>query len=239
MKRPKLSIIIPTLNEEAYLPRLLDSIKKQDFKDYEIIVADGYSKDRTRKIAKKYGCRLATMIMQLGVSVHRNAGAKISRGNVLLFLDADGILPDGFLSAAYSEFMKRNLDCAVPYLEPITNVFLYKLHFFLYNISSSIVPIYIGGNCIMIKKSLHMRLKGFDEKKWMFEDSDYVNRARKIGKFKMMSSLKLYLSPRRFEEEGYFKTSSKYIKAGFFVLIGKPLTRATTKFEFGKHTVKK
>ena len=47
-----LSIIIPTKNEEEYLTALLKSIKKQTFKDYEIIVADNNSKDKTRKIAK-------------------------------------------------------------------------------------------------------------------------------------------------------------------------------------------
>ena len=45
-----ISIVIPTLNEEKYLPKLLVSIKKQHYKDYEIIVADAGSKDNTRKI---------------------------------------------------------------------------------------------------------------------------------------------------------------------------------------------
>ena len=51
-----LSIIIPTYNEEEYLPLLLKSIKQQDFRDYEIIVADANSKDNTVKIAEEYGC---------------------------------------------------------------------------------------------------------------------------------------------------------------------------------------
>ena len=50
-----LSIIIPTYNEEEYLPLLLESIKQQDFRDYEIIVADANSKDNTVKIAEEYG----------------------------------------------------------------------------------------------------------------------------------------------------------------------------------------
>ena len=51
-----ISIIIPTYNEEEYLPVLLDSIKKQSYTDYEIIVADANSTDRTREIAEEYGC---------------------------------------------------------------------------------------------------------------------------------------------------------------------------------------
>ena len=52
----KISIIIPTYNEEEYLPKLLESIKSQDFTDYEVIVADAQSNDNTREIAKEYGC---------------------------------------------------------------------------------------------------------------------------------------------------------------------------------------
>ena len=49
-----LSIVIPTLNEEKYLPNLLQCIKAQKLNDYEIIVSDGNSIDKTIKIAKKY-----------------------------------------------------------------------------------------------------------------------------------------------------------------------------------------
>ena len=53
-----LSIIIPTLNEGEYLPFLLDSIKRQTFQGYEVIVADANSGDKTRQIAKERECLL-------------------------------------------------------------------------------------------------------------------------------------------------------------------------------------
>jgi len=68
----KVSIIIPALNEEKTLPVLLDSIKAQDFSDYEVIVADANSKDRTREIAAEYGCRVVDGGLP---AVGRNAGA--------------------------------------------------------------------------------------------------------------------------------------------------------------------
>ncbi len=49
-----ISIIIPAYNEERFLPRLLESIKKQEFRDYEVIVADNHSEDRTTEIAQQY-----------------------------------------------------------------------------------------------------------------------------------------------------------------------------------------
>ena len=54
------SIVVPTYNEEKYLPRLLASIKAQDFRDFEIIVADTPSEDRTAAIARRFGCKLAS-----------------------------------------------------------------------------------------------------------------------------------------------------------------------------------
>ena len=92
-----LSIIIPCLNEEEYLPLLLESVKKQKFLDYEIILADAGSKDKTLQIAKKYNCKIVPGGLP---SKGRNQGAKKAKGDLLLFLDADVILPDGFFKDA-------------------------------------------------------------------------------------------------------------------------------------------
>ena len=88
-----ISIIIPTLNEEKYLPLLLASIKNQAFKEYEIILADAGSKDRTVEIAKQYGCRI---IPGGSPSKGRNEGAKVAKGELLFFIDADAVLPPKF-----------------------------------------------------------------------------------------------------------------------------------------------
>jgi glycosyltransferase involved in cell wall biosynthesis len=78
----KISIIIPTKNEETCLPKLLDSIKSQDFPDYEIIIADANSTDKTREIAKSYGC----IVVDGGLpAVGRNRGAEVANGEILLF----------------------------------------------------------------------------------------------------------------------------------------------------------
>jgi len=105
-----LSIVIPTLNEEKFLPRLLNSIKEQGFSDYEIIVADAESKDETTEIAKSFGCK----IVKGGLPAKgRNEGAKRAKGDLFLFLDADIIfLSPKFLENLLKEFERRNLDVA-------------------------------------------------------------------------------------------------------------------------------
>lgn len=76
------SIVIPTYNEEEYLPKLLESIKMQSYDDYEIIVADANSNDRTREIAEEYGC----IVVEGGLpAVGRNNGAKVAKGEIILF----------------------------------------------------------------------------------------------------------------------------------------------------------
>ena len=84
------SIVIPAYNEENYLPRLLRSIQAQDFPDVEIIVADADSTDRTAAIARSAGARLT----RGGVpAVGRNNGARLAKGDYLLFIDADTVIP--------------------------------------------------------------------------------------------------------------------------------------------------
>ena len=222
-----LSIIIPTKNEEEYLPKLFESIKKQTFKDYEIIVADNKSTDRTRKIAKKYKCK----IVKGGLpSKARNEGAKSATGKVLLFLDADTELKNkDFLDRAVKEFEKRKLDLAAP-LMYLKGKKLDKLYFDFWNrltelFQYSLTP-FAGGWCIFIKKDLHDRRKGFDEKIILGEDSDYVQRAIKSKlfkvKFKVLKSVKIQVSPRRLQKEGHLKVAAQGIGTGFhWALLGK------------------
>lgn len=105
-----LSIIIPTLNEEKHLGNLLQSIASQSCEGkIEIIVGDAGSTDKTKLIAKKFGCK----ITKGGLPAKgRNEGAKLATGNLLLFVDADMTLPSDFLTKSLREFNQRNLDVA-------------------------------------------------------------------------------------------------------------------------------
>lgn len=83
----KISIIITTKNEEKVIGRLLESISFQTYKNYEVILVDNKSSDKTVFIAKKYNVKTYTMGPER--SAQRNFGASKSHGSYLLFLDAD------------------------------------------------------------------------------------------------------------------------------------------------------
>ncbi|HUI71299.1 MAG TPA: glycosyltransferase, partial [Spirochaetia bacterium] len=172
------SIIIPTYNEEEYLPRLLKSIKAQDYRDCEIIVADNSSRDGTRRIARAHGAR----VVAGGVpGIGRNRGAQAARGEFLLFVDADTVLPEGFLTSIMARFEKDFIDICVPWIRPIdgTNpiyrtIFQFSNTFF--KLMEVIQPQGLGV-CILTTRRLHARIGGFSEKVRVSEDSDYINRA--------------------------------------------------------------
>lgn len=87
-----ISIIIPTLNAEKYLPELLNSLLNQTINDKEIIVIDSSSKDKTIERAKSYSCK--TIIISKADFDHggtRNKAAEISTGDILVFMTQDAI----------------------------------------------------------------------------------------------------------------------------------------------------
>lgn len=103
---PLFSIIVPTFNEERLLPRLLESIRDQTFRDYEIIVADDSSTDLTAEIALRYGARLITN-NGIGEYPSRNAAAIVAKGSILLFTGADAMMPPSLLNSAATKFFNN------------------------------------------------------------------------------------------------------------------------------------
>lgn len=230
----KISIIIPTYNEEKYLPKLLESIKKQNYSDYEIIVADAGSKDNTKRIAKKYGCRL---VKGGSPSEGRNSGAKYSKGELLLFLDSDVVLFDDYLSKAIFDFEKKKLSIAMTHIVPMSDSeidkFLYDFANFFMKSVESIKPHGAGCYGVIVKKDLHEKIGGFDELMDFGEDTDYIERASKYGKFKVLSKPKLFMSTRRFDKEGRIKLSLKYTKSTLYQFMGKKISAKELGYDFG------
>jgi len=89
-KSPLVSIQVPTYNSERTLGKTLKAIKNQNYRNFEIIIVDGYSKDRTLDIAKKQGCRI--IMCKGGLMEARIVGVRKSKGKYVLFIDSDQII---------------------------------------------------------------------------------------------------------------------------------------------------
>ncbi len=226
-----LSIIIPALNEEKYLPELLKGLKEQKFKDYEIIIADGGSVDRTAEIAKEFGCK----VVKGGLPAKgRNNGAEVAKGDLFLFMDADNKIGyETFLQDLINEFKRRKLKVASFPIYPNGTRFD-KFAYWVYNmwvkISQNFLP--HATNSILVTKEIHKKIGGFDEEIKLAEDHDYVRRAKKYGRFGFIEIKPILTSSRRFEKKGRIKTYLKYILAGIWMLFFGPIKSDIFKYRF-------
>ena len=105
---PKFSIIIPVYNVEEYIKECLESVMKQTFKDYEVIVVNDGTKDNSMDIVKKYKVKIINQENQ-GLSVARNTGVKSAKGEYIIFLDSDDTIEADLLKEL-SEAIKDKPD---------------------------------------------------------------------------------------------------------------------------------
>lgn len=233
-----ISIIIPTLNEEHYLPRLLNSIKRQKFSDYEIIISDAGSTDNTLMVAQEFKARTVVDASIKHPSAQRNKGAQIARGDIFLFFDADSQLPDGFLSQAYQEFINKQLKIAGFYIKFNPDKIKYRLYSAISNLVCGLKqysnnPAAIGAG-LMVSRDIHEKIKGFDLSVVLAEDYDYCDRASAFGKFRMIKKIRLLYSARRVEKEGFWQAGWKWFKMGLFTLTNRRIKKQIVKYDFGK-----
>ncbi|MBE6512888.1 MAG: glycosyltransferase [Methanobrevibacter olleyae] len=230
----KISIIIPTYNEEEYLPKLLESIKSQDFTDYEVIVADAQSDDNTREIAKGYGC----VVVEGGLpGPGRNRGAEVAQGEILLFLDSDLELTDNYLSNVIEEFESANLGIAITQMTPLSekkrDKYLHDLANWFMIAAENIKPHGAGCYGIISKRDLHEEVGGFDENLSFGEDTDYIERVAEISEFKVLRNARIGVSTRRLEEEGLYTLLKQYGKSTVNDFRGRRTSAEDLGYEFG------
>ena len=234
-----ISIIIPTLNEEKNLPLLLESLRTQIYQDFEVIIADAGSKDKTRQIAKEWGYK----VVEGGLpGVGRNRGAEVARGDIFVFLDSDVVLPEDFLLNALEEFKERKLDVASCYIQPLTDKDIDNLLYGFANLYFRLTQFFLpkaAGHCIIATKKIHRAIGGFDETIKLFEDFDYSKRASRKGKFRYLEKVKIPVSVRRFDQEGRMTMATKYILIDIYFNLFGGVKSDVFKYKFAHYGKKK
>ncbi len=232
-RKPYLTVIIPTLNEMAFLPHLLDALERQTRLADEVIVADAGSKDGTEDIARAHGVR----VVRGGLpAIGRNAGARAAHGQILLFLDADVLPEPDFIAHSLVEFENKKFDVATCYIAALDKNPMDRLISIGTNLYFRVVqPIspHAPGFCILSKRKIHKKMGGFDESLFISEDIDYARRATQYGKFGFLSNARIPVSMRRVEKEGLVGIGLKYAWCEIYALVGKPVRAAPFKYEFG------
>lgn len=114
---PKISIIIPVYNVEKYIKRCLESILAQTFKDYEVILVDDGSTDKSSEICNEYALKDSRIKVihqkNSGASAARNAGLKIAGGEYIGFIDSDDYIAKDMYETLYKLITKYNTDIAI------------------------------------------------------------------------------------------------------------------------------
>ncbi len=211
----RISVVIPVLNEGKYIETTLFHIKR--LRPFEIIIADSHSDDSTVKIAKKYGCRVA--YAKRGAAAYgRNAGAKIARGEIILFVDADTIVFPNILEMIKRDFRKNKK--LVGWTCPayaFTNSWKEQV---IYNMSNNLVEFltnyvkkpHAPGICVAVRKSAFEKVGGFNENLKVMEDHELALTLGKIGEFKFCKDTCVFTSTRRMEKWGGWGLIKKYSK---------------------------
>jgi len=174
------SVIIPSLNEAKYLPRLLETLTKQEYPSnlIEVIVADNGSTDESGIIAQKFGARFL-VFTDVTVGALRNLGVRNSHNEIIAFLDADCIPTSTWLASANHRLQDILCVTGSKVVSPPSDGWIGRLWFGRGSQEAREVTMINSGNLI-VPADVFQTLGGFREDLLSGEDSEFCERAKKI-----------------------------------------------------------
>lgn len=217
-----LSIIVPTLNEEHYLPYLFTSLMEQEG-EFEVIFTDGNSTDNTALIVKEFIERAPfpvklLHIEQPGLAVQKNEAVKHAGFELMLFLDADVILPTNFIRDSLEQIQQKKLCIAGTMIysaEPkryYRGIFWFYSHIYLAFLRW-FKPV-INGCSMFATKELHHKIGGF-QSGVTYEDFLYANQAAAYQRAVILRKVYIQTSARRFYKLSFFEIVELFY-SGFY-----------------------
>ena len=217
------SVVIPTINEEKYLPFCLDSFKKQTFRDFEVIISDGGSRDRTIEIARKFGIK-AIITPRSTVTIARQRGVDASYGEIIVGADADTVYPPTHLATIVSDFKNHPETVAVggggvfektPYWNYVFWRFTYLVLGKFYQLFRTVI--YIPGFNLSFKKEVFKKIGGYyTYLDFGGDELDILSRLKKAGKVIFDRTLRPHPSSRR-AKTGFWRLLIKHTFICYFL----------------------
>jgi glycosyltransferase involved in cell wall biosynthesis len=211
----RISVIVPTYNEGGTIRKCLEALRNQTFKDYEIVVVDGHSKDNTVEVAKKYADKIL-FDEGRGAGAARNLAVRAVDSEIVAFVDGDTTVPKNWVETVDKVFKKGVVGAGGP-LFPEGGGLLDKLIFSLCadlirRISSALGSHqFSGANCAYSREAF-LKAGGFREGFGMLDDADLSMRMKKFGREKFEPELYAVTSIRRSKQRGHFKTVKEYLQ---------------------------
>lgn len=208
MGTPKISIIIPTLNEAENISRLLKhlAVSKTADTTIELIIVDGGSEDDTSKEVQEYihqnkASHITLIKTPKGRAKQMNAGATIAKATILYFLHADSFPPKGYDQDIINEVSKGNLAGCFRMCFDSTHWWL-RLASWLTQFSWRACR--GGDQSQFIIKELFEELGRYDERFTIYEDNDLINKLYARNEFVVINK-KITTSSRRYTNNGVWK----------------------------------
>jgi len=213
----RISVILVSLNEEKYIRLPLESLRKQSFANFETILVDGGSKDKTVKIAGEYGVKIIPNAKG-GIAYQRNLGAKEAKGEIFAFTEADTIIPNFWLEKINKKFQDKEIIAMAGPGYPYDAPFYGPLEYQVYNMvrfffSKALQPMrrfMTSGYNLAVKKKTFEESGGFPSVS-VNEDGLFGKKLTMMGKTVFCLDVPVYISARRLRSMGFINFNTYYM----------------------------
>lgn len=231
--KPRISIIVPALNEEKLIEKTLACFPRALRQQYalELIVSDGGSADNTMEIARQHADQVVqhTEARPQTIAEGRNCGAAAASGELLVFINADTVPsdPEQFVTGLHTLLTEENRKY-IAFAGPVTiapnqRQFFDRLFHWAFNYYVRLLNIIrfgmARGECQIVRREAFVAVGGYRNHMAAGEDFDLYKRLARTGRIGYAPELAVYESPRRFRRYGYLRVFALWSLNGLMVLL--------------------
>ena len=226
----KVSVVVPTYQEEKGVEAFLRQFGRQTLprNEFEVIVVDGGSRDRTREIAAPLADRVIVQT-SAGIGGARNDGVALSQADIIATTDADCRLPPDWLERIVADFEDPEVVAVCGPDAPFDGGLKARFYYFFLRAiirAAALAGLYgTGGTNSAFRKRAFLEIGGYRNLPHS-DDVDAGVRIRTKGRIVYDPRLDVGLSVRRLEKDGYLRTFFTWLRGDLKVLAGKPLEAA-------------